>query len=108
MNNTLNELYNLILKRKAQNEQGSYTAYLFEKGVDKILKKCGEECMEVAIATKNGNKTEIVNEVSDLIYHLVILLANENISPNEVFNELEIRMKKQGNLKEMKTTNKDS
>jgi phosphoribosyl-ATP pyrophosphohydrolase len=96
------------MQRKEQNEQGSYTAYLFEKGVDKILKKCGEECMEVAIATKNGDKREIINEVSDLLYHLVILLANENISLNEVFGELDARMKKQGNLKEIKETDKDS
>ena len=108
MNNILTELYNLILERKTNAEAGSYTAYLFEKGTDKILKKCGEECMEVAIATKNCDKPEIVNEVSDLIYHLLVLLANENVPLDLVLQELQKRAEKTSNLKTIKVVDKNS
>ncbi|MBC1323257.1 phosphoribosyl-ATP diphosphatase [Listeria welshimeri] len=86
----LNDLYEEIKKRKEQPKEGSYTNYLFEKGLDKILKKVGEETTEVIIASKNNNQ-ELVNEVADLTYHLLVLLAEKNISLSSVQAELERR-----------------
>ena len=78
----------------------SYTCYLFEKGLDKILKKCGEECSEVIIAAKNGDNHETVMEISDLLYHLMVLMVNEGIPLDDVNAELEKRSEKTGNLKQ--------
>ncbi|MBC1784622.1 phosphoribosyl-ATP diphosphatase [Listeria welshimeri] len=86
----LNDLYGEIKKRKEQPKEGSYTNYLFEKGLDKILKKVGEETTEVIIASKNNNQ-ELVNEVADLTYHLLVLLAEKNVSLSSVQAELERR-----------------
>lgn len=86
----LNDLYEEIKKRKEQPKEGSYTNYLFEKGLDKILKKVGEETTEVLIASKNNNQ-ELVNEVADLTYHLLVLLAEKNVSLSSVQAELERR-----------------
>ncbi|MBC1368386.1 phosphoribosyl-ATP diphosphatase [Listeria welshimeri] len=83
----LNDLYEEIKKRKEQPKEGSYTNYLFEKGLDKILKKVGEETTEVIIASKNNNQ-ELVNEVADLTYHLLVLLAEKNVSLSSVQAEL--------------------
>ena len=81
-------------------EAGSYTGYLFEKGTEKILKKVGEECTEVVIASmKENNKEEIVNEIGDLIYHLFVLMADKDISLEDVNAELYRRSGKTGNLK---------
>ena len=79
--------------------EGSYTCYLFAQGIDKILKKCGEECSEVIIAAKNGVKKDTVSEICDLLYHLTVLMADEGIRPEDVEEELERRSKKTGNLK---------
>lgn len=100
----LKELYKTILKRKKEKSENSYTCYLFEKGLDKILKKCGEECSETIIAAKNGNNKETVNEICDLMYHLLVLMAEQNIDINSVEEELKIRNQKVGNLKSMKNT----
>lgn len=72
----LNDLYEEIKLRKTQPREGSYTNYLFDKGLDKILKKVGEEATEVVIAAKNDNQ-ELIAEVSDLAYHLLVLLAEK-------------------------------
>jgi phosphoribosyl-ATP pyrophosphohydrolase len=66
--NILAELYDTVLERKTEKEEGSYTCYLFEQGLDKILKKVGEECSETIIAAKNGNNHETILEISDLLY----------------------------------------
>ena len=95
----LKELYATVEARKAEKAEGSYTYYLFEKGLDKILKKCGEECSEVIIAAKNGVKEDTIGEISDLLYHLTVMMANEGITPEEVEAELVRRHQKQGNLK---------
>lgn len=95
----LKELYATVESRKAEKAEGSYTCYLFEKGLDKILKKCGEECSEVIIAAKNGIKEDTIGEISDLLYHLVVMMSNEGITPEEVEGELARRHQKQGNLK---------
>ncbi len=99
MNDTLVNLYNTILERKVNNQEGSYTCYLFEKGLDKILKKVGEECSETIIAAKNGDKAETVGEISDLIFHLFVMMANEGIVVEDVMAELDKRSNKTGNLK---------
>ena len=99
MNDTLVNLYETILERKANKQEGSYTCYLFEKGLDKILKKVGEECSETIIAAKNGNKEETVGEISDLIFHLFVMMANEGIAVEDVMAELDKRSNKTGNLK---------
>lgn len=108
MNDTLLELYNTVLSRKNTHTEGSYTCYLFEKGLDKILKKCGEECSEVIIAAKNGDNTETVLEISDLLYHLTVLMVNEGITLDEVNAELEKRSEKTGNLKTFHQVDKNS
>ena len=73
--NSFEQMEAVIAQRRAEPQEGSYTCYLFEKGIDKILKKVGEECAETIIAAKNGVAPETVGEISDLIYHLMVLLA---------------------------------
>lgn len=100
MENELQVLYETILARKENAEVGSYTAYLYEKGIEKILKKVGEECTEVIIASmKENNNPEIVNELGDLFYHLFVLMAEKGISLDDVNDELNRRSQKTGNLK---------
>ncbi len=108
MNDTLRELYDTVLSRKNTHTEGSYTCYLFEKGIDKILKKCGEECSEVIIAAKNGENSETVLEISDLLYHLTVLMVNEGITLEEVNAELAKRSEKTGNLKTFHQVDKNS
>lgn len=108
MNDTMKELYQTVLDRKTNHAEGSYTCYLFEKGLDKILKKCGEECSEVIIAAKNGNNKETVLEISDLLYHLTVLMVNEGIALEEIDAELARRGEKQGNLKSFHQVDKNS
>lgn len=87
----LKQLYELILGRKEFPEKGSYTTYLFEKGLDKILKKVGEESTEVIIAAKSQDKAETIYEIADLTYHVMVLMAETGISVNEIIDELEKR-----------------
>lgn len=108
MNETLINLYNTILSRKEEQQEGSYTCYLFEKGLDKILKKVGEECAETIIAAKNGNKEETVGEISDLIFHLFVMMANEGIDVADVMAELDKRSAKTGNLKTFHQVDKNT
>jgi phosphoribosyl-ATP pyrophosphohydrolase/phosphoribosyl-AMP cyclohydrolase len=90
--NTIGDLYKVVLDRKLNPVEGSYTAYLFDEGVDKILKKVGEESAEVIIGAKN-NKEELVYEASDLVYHLLVLLVNEGVPLGSLYEELAKRMK---------------
>lgn len=98
-NNALQKLYETILARKQEKLEGSYTNYLFNKGLDKILKKVGEETSEVIIAGKNENKEELISEISDLVYHLMVLMVYENLSPNDILLEIDKRSLKIGNKK---------
>lgn len=84
----LNQLFRLIQKRKKELPENSYTAKLFEEGSDRIIQKVGEEAIETLIAAKNKDKQAIVNEVSDLIYHLFVMLADQNIEFDEVVCKL--------------------
>ncbi len=81
-------LYNMLLGRKLEKKEGSYTTYLFEKGTDKILKKVGEECTEVIIAAKAHDKEETIFEIADLLYHVTVLMIDAGISIDEVTAEL--------------------
>lgn len=87
----IDELFGVIEDRKANPKEGSYTSYLFDKGIDKILKKVGEEAAEVIIAAKNASSAEVRYETADLIYHLLVMLSNEGLCPSEIFAELEKR-----------------
>ena len=87
----IDELFAVIEDRKVNPKEGSYTNYLFSKGIDKILKKVGEESAEVIIAAKNAAPDEIRYESADLIYHLLVMLSERGLNPAEVFAELEKR-----------------
>lgn len=89
----LSEFYEVVLNRKANKVEGSYTSYLFDKGLDKILKKIGEESAEVIIAAKNDDKSELVYEISDLLYHLTVLMVEKGVDFKEIDEELEKRRK---------------
>ncbi|PUU91924.1 bifunctional phosphoribosyl-AMP cyclohydrolase/phosphoribosyl-ATP diphosphatase HisIE [Halanaerobium sp.] len=86
-------LYDLILSRKQEMPEGSYTTYLFEEGIDKILKKVGEESAEVIIASKNEPEEELVYETADLVYHMLVLLVKRGINPDQIRKELKKRHK---------------
>lgn len=89
----IHDLYHVIMDRKTNPKEGSYTNYLFEKGQDKILKKVGEECAETIIGSKNNDKAEILYEMADLWYHNLVLLAYHDITPSELLEELQKRRK---------------
>ncbi|MBQ4648836.1 MAG: bifunctional phosphoribosyl-AMP cyclohydrolase/phosphoribosyl-ATP diphosphatase HisIE [Clostridia bacterium] len=84
----LESLYNLLLGRKSDPKEGSYTSYLFAKGKDKILKKVGEECTEVIIAGTKEDKEETIFELADLVYHCLVLMVESGISLDDIKNEL--------------------
>ena len=104
----MRELYEVVLARKADPQEGSYTCYLFEQGLDKILKKVGEECAETIIAAKNDVPDDTVGEVCDLIYHLMVMMAEKGIPLEAVMAELDRRSRKIGNLKQMKQVDKET
>ena len=87
----LDDLMKLIEGRKTNPKEGSYTTYLFEKGIDKILKKVGEECTEVIIAGKGGDRAEAIFEIADLTYHVMVMMTEMGISIDEVRAELASR-----------------
>lgn len=89
----LNYLFNLIKGRKASLPENSYTTKLFKSGTNRIIQKVGEEAIETVIAAKNRDRNEIINEVSDLVYHLFVMLAEQDISFTEIVNNLEKRHK---------------
>ena len=90
---SLDGLYNLLLDRKEKLPEGSYTSYLFQKGIDKILKKVGEECTEVIVAGKGGERAETVYEIADLAYHVMVLMVEMGIRPEEIRRELSLTIK---------------
>lgn len=100
MMDTLQGLYEVVQGRKENPQEGSYTCYLFEKGLDKILKKCGEECTEMVIAAKNQDNEELANEICDLLYHMLVLMAERELPLSDVQAILEQRRQKIGNLKQ--------
>ncbi len=103
-NDTWASLYQVVCSRRANPQEGSYTCYLFDQGLDKILKKVGEESAETIIAAKNGVQEETVGEICDLIYHLTVLMVQQGIPLEAVLSELDRRSQKIGNLKQFHTS----
>ncbi|QHS24090.1 bifunctional phosphoribosyl-AMP cyclohydrolase/phosphoribosyl-ATP diphosphatase HisIE [Virgibacillus sp. MSP4-1] len=91
----IDDLYRYIQDRRENPVEGSYTNYLFRKGLDKILKKVGEEATEVIIGAKNRDQKELINEFSDLVYHSIVLMVEQEISVEDIKRELTNRHKKQ-------------
>ncbi|MBE5771955.1 MAG: bifunctional phosphoribosyl-AMP cyclohydrolase/phosphoribosyl-ATP diphosphatase HisIE [Clostridiales bacterium] len=88
---SMEALYDLLVGRKENPKEGSYTTYLFQKGIDKILKKVGEECTEVIVAGKGGDREETIFEIADLAYHVMVLMVEMGIEPKDVFAKLASR-----------------
>ena len=88
---SMDALYELLKGRKTNPKEGSYTTYLYQKGIDKILKKVGEECTEVIVAGKGGDKAETIFEIADLAYHVMVLMVEMGIEPKDIFAQLESR-----------------
>lgn len=88
---SIDALYDLIKGRKTQMQEGSYTTYLFSKGLDKIMKKVGEECTEVIIGASKNSKEETIYEISDLAYHILVLMVEMGISVDDIRKELDSR-----------------
>ena len=95
-NEILNELYEVLQERKIASTEKSYVASLYAGGINKIAKKLGEEATEVVIAGLNGNETEIVNEMSDLWFHCLVMMAHQDIPPEKVLVELSNRFGRSG------------
>lgn len=108
MTDVIKGLYEVIQNRRENPQEGSYTCYLFEQGLDKILKKCGEECSEVIIAAKNGKNEDTANEICDLLYHLLVMMAQSEIPVEQVEEILEKRRQKIGNLKQFHVSDHES
>lgn len=88
---SIEALYQMLVSRKTTPKEGSYTTYLFQKGIDKILKKVGEECTEVIVAGKGGDREETIFEISDLAYHVLVLMIEMGIEPKDIFAQLASR-----------------
>lgn len=101
---SLESLMKLIEGRKSDKKEGSYTTYLFEKGIDKILKKVGEECTEVIIAAKDNDKKETIYEVADLAYHVMVMMIEMGISLEDIHKELASRHVIDKKIKQEKMT----
>ncbi len=102
------DLFNAVAVRKQNPQEGSYTCYLFEKGLDKILKKVGEECSETIIAAKNDDNDQLTLEISDLLYHLIVLMNERNLPFEDILTELDLRSKKISNLKPINIVDKNT
>lgn len=102
---SVQSLVDTIEGRKLDPKEGSYTTYLFEKGIDKILKKVGEESTEVIIAGKADDKAETIYEISDLMYHVLVLMIEMGISVDDIMNELKSRHVIDHKVKQEKMTN---
>lgn len=100
MSEAFKEMYDVIVNRREDPQEGSYTCYLFDKGLDKILKKCGEECTEMVIAAKNHDNEELANEINDVLYHMAVLMVECGLSVEKVDEIMRERSKKIGNLKQ--------
>ena len=96
----LTDLYQVVLGRKKEPREGSYTCYLFDQGIDKICKKVGEESAETIIAAKNGDKQELVGEINDVFYHIMVMMNECGVTLKDVCEEMDVRAQKIGNLKQ--------
>jgi phosphoribosyl-ATP pyrophosphohydrolase len=102
--NELEKQYQTALDRKQNPEEGSYTTYLYNKGLEKILKKVGEESTEVVIASLTQSKEELIGEINDLAYHVIVLMVEKGITLEDVEAEMKRRAEKQHNLKAERKT----
>lgn len=100
MVNAFEQMEQVIAQRRTEPLENSYTCYLFEKGLDKILKKVGEECAETIIAAKNGDKAELIGEINDVLYHLMVMMNLCDVTLSDVCTEMDLRAQKIGNLKQ--------
>jgi phosphoribosyl-ATP pyrophosphohydrolase len=100
MMDAFKDMYDVVVDRRANPQEGSYTCYLFDKGIDKILKKCGEECTEMVIAAKNNDKDELANEINDLLYHMIVMMVERGVTVEDIESIMVERSKKIGNLKQ--------
>ena len=100
MMDAFKDMYDVVVDRRANPQEGSYTCYLFDKGIDKILKKCGEECTEMVIAAKNNDKNELANEINDLLYHMIVMMVDRGVTVEDIESIMVERSKKIGNLKQ--------
>lgn len=108
MDDCIQAVYETILERRDHPAENSYTRYLFDQGIDKILKKVGEECAETIIAAKNGILLDTENEIADLLYHLIVLMVQQQIPLEDIFAILEERSQKIGNLKKQHQSDHNS
>jgi phosphoribosyl-ATP pyrophosphohydrolase len=127
MNDAIRDLYEVIVSRRASADEGSYTGYLFREGIDKILKKLGEESSETIIAAKSleaalvagadagvasdtvqSKRDDFKNEIADLIYHLLVLMVERGVPLTEIEEILAGRAQKTGNLKPVKVSDKNT
>ncbi len=104
----LTNLYKTIEHRRDNPIENSYTCYLLDKGIDKILKKVGEESAEVIIAAKNGEHADTIYEIADLLYHLIVMMVDQGIPLEDVLAEIDSRSKKTQNLKQFHKVDKNS
>ena len=88
MMDAFKDMYDVVVDRRANPQEGSYTCYLFDKGIDKILKKLGEESTEIVIAAKNPNPNEIKYEICDFLYHMMVLMVEKGVTWEEITEEL--------------------
>jgi len=98
--NSFEQMEAVIAQRRREPQEKSYTCYLFDKGLDKILKKVGEECAETIIAAKNGSKEELICEINDVFYHMMVMMNECGVTLRDVCAEMDIRAEKIGNLKQ--------
>jgi len=108
MSDCIQSVYDTITDRRDNPAEKSYTCYLFEQGLDKMLKKIGEETAETIIAAKNNDNGDTIGEISDLAYHVLVMMAHQGITPADVAAELERRHCKAGNLKTFHKTDKNT
>ena len=102
---SIDALYEMLVGRKQNPKEGSYTSYLFEKGLDKILKKVGEESTEVIIAAKSNDRIETIYEIADLAYHVLTLMVEANLTPDDIRHELSSRHVVDKKVKQEKSSN---
>ncbi len=105
---SIERLYEVVKHRKTNPQEKSYTCYLFEQGLDKICKKIGEEATETVIAAKNGVEEETVGEIADLLYHLIVMMVDQDIPLEAIDEKLTERSAKIGNLKTFHKVDHDS
>lgn len=108
MNDGFLLLNEVVKNRRINPVEDSYTCYLFDRGLNKILKKCGEECSEMIIAAKDGNREELKEEICDLLYHITVMMVEKNIEPHEIEKILFERSQKIRNLKPIHQGDRDS